>query len=208
MSNDNDQAQPPPSVLRTFDPFIKTPDGRKIKHRATYTLRNALKYRHIFDSILDEKESKLVNEQGCNFYTLRTKISDALRWLIDNLDKESVEGNDKFKYSNIDYARLRRCVQISPVSNGVLIRYDDSGIGINLGKAATMTTVRDIKPERKKWREELDMYLEKPDSSEMFFKSGILISNDDRVEVEQMLAKYADYFEWSIKENSITLVRK
>lgn len=59
--------------------------------RSTFTLKNALRFKKIFDIAVRDKKDLLINiKSGASITAFHTKCSDALKWLITYQDNEHV----------------------------------------------------------------------------------------------------------------------
>lgn len=157
------------------------------KHRSTFTPTNAKTFKGIFDKCIQEGKDVIVTiPPGRSPAAFRTKVSDALLYLVHFFDKEHIDETGKL-HKEGDYARFKGLVTFKMRDNG----------DIHIANATNriLTKFASIDPmmyQGQAWKERVSSYLENP---EMLNKplnlKELFLSEDDQKFVRDSFEEYS-----------------
>lgn len=143
------------------------------RRRSTYSINNAVKFRPIFDEAIKSRQDIIIPFEG-NPDTFHIKCSDALKWLIDNWDKEEYlhlrDENHKPKI----YLQFRSEIRLRNTSEGLMILWNHSPIVPHYYKVGEPSN-----GETKEggWKDKLFTFLESKDTTLKL--EGLYLSQED-----------------------------
>ena len=170
-------------------------EGSFIRKRGTLTPNNALKFKEIFDDIInDGLERKIKIEGSPNGFHAR--CADALRYCVIYWDDEHQDSKGRLHPAKA-YATLRGRVRIKlEDANYLVIQFFHSLLKAKatpLVSIHTNNTAEEIKsaPDYT-WKEKLIDYLEKPDVNKPLKIVGLGLSNADIEYAKNSIDKFAN----------------
>lgn len=89
------------------------------KKRSTYSLPNAMRFKPLFDKALQTRKDYKLSPRGSPG-AFQAKVSDALKWLIENYDHPHVDTQGQ-EHKQGEYAMLRGLAKIRMVSGGDIV---------------------------------------------------------------------------------------
>lgn len=136
-NDDNESNLPPISAEPIIDnPILYT---RIVLPRKSYNKENTLRYKEVIDAAVRNQKQAFIDRAvagNISVSTLQHRLNEALRWLIDNNDKEFPSNSIKCH----EYNTFRQKIRFSPVNYG-----GREGVMIEWGN--TKGAVKKKKPE-------------------------------------------------------------
>lgn len=170
--------------------------------RSTYSRKNGLQFKSVFDKCLREGRAVLVPLAGSGYtlLSLRQKLNDGLLWLMDNYEpgKGPVDGTDG--YTKKDYERLKLFTKIRIKEDGVLIDYNTRILHAVVGNR----TPKEILEEVSAWKSRLLGFLDNGAESKLFINNLNLAPTD--IEWCKTILRGSG-FEFSVDEHSIKVIK-
>ena len=105
---------------------------RITKKRSSYSPQNAMKFKGVFDQMVEDRKPKFVQCDGASPAAFHTRLSDAFKYLADNADfaHETKEG---YQHKEGSYRELKNEVSLSSrlhptLGVGVFINYKNTSV--------------------------------------------------------------------------------
>lgn len=114
---------------------------RITKKRSSYSPQNAMKFKGVFDQMVEDRKPKFVQCDGASPAAFHTRLSDAFKYLADNADfaHETKEG---YNHKEGSYRELKNEVSLSSRLHPTL------GVGVFINYKSTTVVSEDVSLEK------------------------------------------------------------
>src|SRR5204862_6561793 len=124
----------------------------------------------IFDKVIKERKDQIIPYVGSPI-TFHTKASDALKFLVENLDQEIKNEKGEILHKEGDYARLRGEVKFRDTKEGLHLKFNESPIRFKSNEV--------VLDREKTWKDKLDDFLGNPLDHGPLVIKGLALSVED-----------------------------
>lgn len=172
---------------------------RKVKSRAPYYNEDtANKVKYLVDRFETENKNLFINaaDFGYRVSTLYMRIYHGWEYLNDNMDTPEKK-----------YLRMRRASKLRKTTNGVLIQRKKAFLDVDLSISDKATTLCGEDLSKELWQTRLLNYLEEGKDGTKLEIKGLLLSDEDVVSVQEILASYPKKLLTHVDNNEILVIK-